>query len=54
MREEPQNKRIQGTLTPYEPIEPAVQIVVSPGVKRSLKGAPDPQSVLRRKSRGSP
>ena len=38
----PQNKRMQGTLTPYEPIEATVKIGVSMNVKRLLRGAPDP------------
>jgi hypothetical protein len=38
---------MQGTLTPYEPIEVPVKTRVSRGVKRSLRGAPDPQSVTR-------
>ncbi len=40
-------KRMQGTLTPYESTEGAVKAGVSRAVRRLLKGAPDPQSVLR-------
>ena len=43
----PQNKRIQGTLTPYEPIDVAVKIEVSRDVKSWLMGAPDPRSVMQ-------
>ncbi len=32
----------KGTLTPYQPSEVAVMIVVTRDVKRFLKGAPDP------------
>ena len=43
--EKPHIKRMQGTLTPYEPIEMAVLIVASRDIKRLLKGAPDPLSL---------
>ena len=44
-------KRIKGTLTPYEPIEVAVIIAISQGVKRLLKGLPYPYRHVSKCSR---